>query len=178
VAYRIEPFDASRHETRTFSCGSPSQDNFLCRTARRQQRDGYTRLHVAIDAGDQAEPMTCLGFYAINSHAIGRSDLPADAASRSPRSGLIPAVFLSHLAVDLQHQGQGLGRILLVDALRQCQNVQQVLGIRLLLLDVSSEGGSAAMARRHRFYAALGFRPLPGHGNRLFLPLRARGSSK
>jgi GNAT superfamily N-acetyltransferase len=83
---------------------------------------------VAIDAGDQAEPMACLGFHAINAHAIGRSDLPADAAPRSPRSGLIPAVFLSRPAVDQQHQGQGLGRILQVDALRQCQRVQQVAG--------------------------------------------------
>lgn len=173
VIYRIEPFDASRHDTSTFFCGSQSQDNFLRRTARRQQRDGYTRLRVAIDGGDSIEAMTCLGFYAINAHAIGRSDLPADAAPRPPRSELIPAVFLSHLAVEQKVQGKGLGRLLLVDALKQCQRVQALLGVRLMLLDVSAEGGPAAIANRHQFYAAMGFRSLPGQRERLFLPLHS-----
>jgi GNAT superfamily N-acetyltransferase len=129
----------------------------LRRTARRQQRDGYTRLFVATTASESAEPRVVLGFYAINAHAIGTADLPAEAAPRPPRSNLIPAVFLSHLAVDQRHQGQGLGRILLVDALLQCQRVGQILGVRLL----------------HRFYAAMGFKPLPSRPERLFLPLRA-----
>jgi len=171
VIYRIEPFVPSRHETRSFCCGSPSQDNFLGRTARRQQRDGYTRLHVAINADELEEPIACLGFYAINAHSVGRLSLPTEAAPRPPRSELIPAIFLSHLAVDLQHQGQGLGRLLLIDALKQCQRVQAVLGVRLILLDVSPEGGEVAVANRRLFYASMGFRPLPGHSDRLFLPL-------
>jgi len=77
-------------------------------------------------------------------------NVPAEAAPRPPRSNLIPAVFLSHLAVDQRHQGQGLGRILLVDALMQCQRVGQLF----------------------RFYAAMGFKPLPDRPERLFLPLR------
>ena len=50
MAYRIEAFDSGLHDTREFSCGSDSQDNFLRRTAKRQQRDGYTRLYVATES--------------------------------------------------------------------------------------------------------------------------------
>ena len=50
MAVRIEAFDPGLHNTKDFRCGSDSQDNFLRRTAKRQQRDGYTRLYVATDA--------------------------------------------------------------------------------------------------------------------------------
>ena len=173
MRYRLEVFDPARHDSKDFRCGSSGQDNFLRRTARRQQRDGYTRLFVATTASESAEPRVVLGFYAINAHAIGTADLPAEAAPRPPRTNLIPAVFLSHLAVDQRHQGQGLGRILLVDALMQCPRVGQILGVRLLLLDVTAEGGEEDRTRLHRFYAAMGFKPLPGRPERLFLPLRA-----
>lgn len=172
MRYRIEAFDPGRHDTREFRCGSAGQDNFLRRTARRQQRDGYTRLFVATTASESVEPRVVLGFYAINAHAIGTADLPAEAAPRAPRSKLIPAVFLSHLAVDQRYQWQGLGRILLVNALQHCQRVAQILGVRLMLLDVAAEGGEDARARLHSFYAAMGFKPLPGHPERLFLSLR------
>ena len=173
VTYRIEAFDPARHQIRDFRCGSDSQDNFLRRSARRQQRDGYTRVYVATDPSDGSERRRCLGFYALNAHAIGRNDLPEAAAPRAPRSNLIPAIFLSHLAVDCRHQGQGLGRILLVDALQQGLRVQRILGVRLMLLDVTANGEAADRERLQTFYASMGFRPLPGQSQRLFLPLSA-----
>ncbi len=168
---RIEAFDPGRHDTKEFRIGSASQDNFLRRTAKRQQRDGYTRLYVATDAAVAGKPQACLGFYAINAHAIGVVDVPPDAAPRAPRSNLIPGVFLSHLAVDRKHQGQGLGRILLVDAMQQCQRARQILGVRLMMLDVAADAGESERARLKSFYASLGFRPLPGRPERLFISL-------
>ena len=128
MAVRIEAFDPGLHDTRDFRCGSDSQDNVLRRTAKRQQRDGYTRLYVAL---------------------------------------------LSHLAVDGRQQGKGLGRILLVDAMQQCQRAGQILGVRLMVLDVAGTAGAAERARLHSFYASMGFRPLPGRPERLFLSLSA-----
>jgi len=173
VAYRIEAFDPGLHDSKDFRCGSESQDNFLRRTAKRQQRDGYTRLYVATDAAQVDEPRACLGFYAINAHANGVADVPFDAAPRAPRSNLIPGVFLSHLAVDGRQQGKGLGRILLVDAMQQCQRAGQILGVRLMVLDVAGAAGAAEHARLHSFYASMGFRPMPGRPERLFLSLSA-----
>ena len=61
MAYRIEAFDPGLHDTKDFGCGSNSQDNVLRRTAKRQQRDGYTRLYIATDAAQTAERRACLG---------------------------------------------------------------------------------------------------------------------
>jgi GNAT superfamily N-acetyltransferase len=138
VAVRIEAFDPGLHDTKDFRSGSDSQDNFLRRTAKRQQRDGYTRVYVATDAAQAAEPRPCLGFYAINAHAIGVAEIPGDAAPRPPRSNLIPGVFLSHLAVDGRVQGKGLGRILLVDAMQQCQRAGHMLEQRNALASTAS----------------------------------------
>ncbi len=90
MAYRIEAFDPGLHDTKDFRCGSDSQDNVLRRTAKRQQRDGYTRLTVATDTAQAGEPRACLGFYAINAHAIGVADVPSDAARQPPRSKWMP----------------------------------------------------------------------------------------
>lgn len=91
MRYRIEAFEPGRHHTKEFLCGSAGQDNFLRRTARRQQRDGYTCLFVATAASEFLEERLVLGFYAINAHAIGRADLPPESAPRAPRSNLMPA---------------------------------------------------------------------------------------
>jgi GNAT superfamily N-acetyltransferase len=173
VAVRIDAFDPGLHDTKNFRCGSDSQDNVLRRTAKRQQRDGYTRLTVATDAAQTGEPRACLGFYAINAHAIGVADRPSDAAPQPPRSNLIPGVFLSHLAVDGRQQGKGLGRILLVDAMQQCQRAGQILGVRLMVLDGAGAAGDAERVRLHSCHVSMGFRPLPGRPERLFLSLSA-----
>ena len=91
-----------------------------------------TRLYVATEAAQVDEPRACLGFYAIIAHSIGVADVPSDAAPRAPRSNLIPGVFLSHLAVEWRQQGKGLGRILLVDAMQQCQRAVKASEAQML----------------------------------------------
>jgi GNAT superfamily N-acetyltransferase len=75
--------------------------------------------------------------------------------------------------IDGRHQGKGLGRILLVDAMKQCQRAGQIIGVRLMVLDVAGAAGDAERARLHSFYASMGLRPLPGRPERLFLCLSA-----
>jgi hypothetical protein len=65
---------------------------------------------------------------------------------------------------------------LLVDALQRCESVQQLLGVQLLLLDVSHNAGEAQRSRLHRFYASMGFRALLGWPDRLFLSIPALSS--
>ena len=101
------------------------------------------------------------------------ADVPFDAAPRAPRSNLILGGFLSHLAVDGRQQGKGLGHILLVEAMQQCQRAGQILGVRLMVLDVAGTAGAAERACLHSFNASMRFWPLPGRPERLFLSLRA-----
>jgi GNAT superfamily N-acetyltransferase len=66
----------------------------------------------------------------------------------------LPVVVLGRLAVDRRHQGQGLGRALVADALRRSLAARRLIGARALLVHAIDEEAAA-------FYRSLGFRPSP-----------------
>ena len=115
----IEPFDPGRHDRSDFSCGTVRLDNFLRFSAKRQQKDDFTRVYVAVAEGAPK----VLGYYAVNAHAIAIDDLGADRPRRAPRAGSIPALYLSMIAVDRIWQGKGLGSDLAIDALGRARSV-------------------------------------------------------
>ena len=163
----IEPLDPQRHDRAAFSCGTLRLDNFLKRTARKHQAGDFTRVWVATDVGNAG----ILGYYALNAHALEGDDLPADLMKKAPRFASIPAVYLSMIAVDRRHQGRGLGRILLADALSRAAAVADQIGLKAVVLDVIDDGGPEIMERRRTFYAGMGFRSLPSRPARMFISI-------
>ena len=161
----IEPLDPQKHDRAAFSCGTDRLDNFLKRTARKHQAGDFTRVWVATEGG-RAE---ILGFYALNAHSLEGDDLPANLTRNAPRSGGIPAVYLSMIAVDRRRQGQGLGRILLADALNRAAAAADQIGLKAVVLDVIEDGGPGITEKRRAFYAAMGFQSLPSRPLRMFI---------
>ena len=161
----IEPFDPRRHDRSGFSCGTARLDNFLRFSARKQQKDDFTRVFVAVAEGSPE----VLGYYALNAHAVATEALGADRPRRAPRTGSIPALYLSMIAVDRRRQGMGLGSDLAVDALGRALNVADEVGLKLVVLDVIDDGGEGVFARRKEFYRRLGFRNLENRPERMFI---------
>ena len=161
----IEPLDPAKHERGKFSCGVARLDNFLHRTARKQQAADFTRVRVLVEDGEAP----ILGYYALNAHALETVDNPPPEMVRhAPRSGSIPAVYLSMIAVDQRQQGRGLGRIL-ADALDQASAAAERIGIKAVVLHVIEDGGPEVAERRRAFYLAMGFLPFPSRPTRLFI---------
>ena len=163
----IEPLDTDRHDRAGFSCGVARLDNFLKRTARKHQTADFTRVWVATPA----DRPSIAGYYALNAHSLEIQDLPQTLARGAPRSGAIPAIYLSMIAVDLRQQGRGVGRFLLVDALLRAESAARDVGLKAVILDVIDDGGSEAAKRRQSFYAAMGFKPFPSRHSRMFIPI-------
>nr|WP_242470801.1 GNAT family N-acetyltransferase [Thiocystis violacea] len=69
-----------------------------------------------------------MGFYSLAMAAILKDQLPAAYATRFPRFPL-PVARLACLAVDRPHQGQGLGELLLMDALERCARLAVEIGM-------------------------------------------------
>lgn len=162
----IVPLDLAKHERAGFSCGIARLDNFLHRTARKQQAADFTRVRVLIEEGESP----ILGYYALNAHALETLDNPPPEMVRhAPRSGSIPAVYLSMIAVDQRQQGRGMGRMLLADALDQAVAAAERIGIKAVVLDVIEDGGPEVTERRRAFYLAMGFQPFPSRPTRLFI---------
>jgi ribosomal protein S18 acetylase RimI-like enzyme len=157
---RIEPLDRRKHDRAAFSCGEERVDNFLQKTAARQQDEDHTRVNVAcLDSSD-----TVIGFYALNSHAIDVQTLPDVVRKKLPNYRSISAVYLSVVGVHVGHQKRGLGRFLMADALTRCVGVADQIGVHFVVLDALNE-------RAAKLYRELGFVDLPGHEPRMIISM-------
>ena len=77
----------------------------------------------------------------------------------------LPATLVGRLAVDLNYQGQGLGELLLVDALNRSLAVSREIGSMAVIVDPIDEEAL-------NFYKKFGFMLLPDSG-KMFLPMAA-----
>lgn len=164
---KFEPFDPDKHDRTAFSCGVEQVDNYFRKTANKLQKAGNVRVSVLIDAGDRL-----LGFYAVNAHTIAYGDLPKKYARARPSHGSIPAAYISMIGVDQRFQGNGLGGVLLVEALKSLARASEALGIAVVLMDVLDCGNEEATKRRLALYSGYGFTPLQNSRLRLFMPIQ------
>ena len=120
------------HAVELFDCGQPALNQFLQRFALVNQKAHSAQTYVACCDGLVA------GFYSL---AVG-SVQPANASPRvikgQPQHP-VPVMILARLAVDVQHQGQGLGKALLRDALLRTEQAADIAGIRAVLVHAKDE---------------------------------------
>lgn len=156
VRYYIEAL-SSTHDRAAFDCGEPSLNDFLKRFARQNDEKGLSRTYVAVLPG---EPKI-YGYYTISSGAIRFENMP----EKLPRYP-IPVIHLGPLAVDVSAKGQGLGKILLLDALKRAASVSEQLGIYAVEVYALNTAARA-------FYLKYGFAPLLDDERHLYLTIKA-----
>ena len=142
----------------TFDCGQPALNQFLQRFALVNQKSNSAQTYVSCHSG------TVVGFYSL---AVGSVE-PAAAAPRVTK-GIpqhpAPVMILARLAVDLQHQGAGLGKALLKDALLRTTQAADIVGIRALLVHAKDETA-------RQWYLNWEFEPSPSDPFHLFLLMK------
>jgi GNAT superfamily N-acetyltransferase len=156
---RIEPLGA-QHDRGAFSCGNESLDRYLRTQASQDVRRGVARVFVAVT---REERTRIAGFFTLSAAWVIASDLPPEVARRLPRHP-IPAALLGRLAVDRNFARQGLGTILLADAIKKAMAAAETVAITVVIADPIDEAARA-------FYAAFGFRSLRGPRQQIFLTL-------
>lgn len=164
---RIEPLDRKQHDRAAFSCGEERVDNFLKKTASRQQDEDHTRVNVACLDADAV----VIGFYALNSHSIDVSTLPPHLHKKLPSYPDISAIYLSVVGVHAEYQGKGLGKLLMGHVFARCVDVADKIGAHFLVLDALNE-------RAAKLYRELGFVDLPGHEPRMLIRMAAVRKAK
>lgn len=100
---------AGNHDRQGFDCDRRELNDWLRRGARQHQDKGLSKTFVAVRG--IAPACAC---YALTLAELEYRHLPDAWRKKLPRR--IPGVRLGRLAVDRQHQGMGLGELLLVDA--------------------------------------------------------------
>ena len=158
--YRVEPL-GSQHDRASFTCGVEPLDRYLHQQARQnvEQRVAAVFVLVSTDSGKIA------GYYTLSSGAVLLTDLPLDIAKRLPRYPQVPVILLGRLAIAGDRQGQGLGEVLLIDALRRAYRQSDQVGAMAVVVDAKDD-------RARLFYERFGFRHLGDEAYRLFLPMR------
>lgn len=147
------------HVRSAFQCGQPLLDEWLAARAGQFDRRDLSRTFVATRP---SEPVV-LGYYSLATHRVTVDALPEGEARKLPRLD-VPVVLIGRLAVDRSVQGQGLGAILLVDALRRSLQISEQVGIRAVEVDAIDDAARG-------FYLKFGFRSLLDDPRHLFLPM-------
>ena len=132
VAYEPVRKLAGSDAVESFNCGQPALNQFLQRFALVNQKSNSAQTYVSCHSG------AVLGFYSL---AVGSVD-PVKAAPRVVKGMAhhpVPVMILARLAVDVQHQGVGLGKALLKDALGRTAQAADIAGIRALLVHAKDE---------------------------------------
>jgi predicted N-acetyltransferase YhbS len=142
-----------------FRCGKDMLDNYLHTQA---SQDVKCRLCVVFVMTDDT---TIKGYYTLSNASIPAELMPEALKKKMPGSyKTLPVTLLGRLAVDAKFKGQGLGGILLIDALKRSFSVaQESLGSIGVVVDPLDEDAVA-------FYKKFGFILLPDSG-KMFLPM-------
>jgi GNAT superfamily N-acetyltransferase len=170
---KLEPL-TGHHNRSAFDCGTAALNAWLKQTALQHQGKGISRTFVAV-AADQDAVQACirsgyqdvcestiLGYYALASAFVTFEQLPPSLSKRYPRQ--IPVTRLGRLAVRADMQAQGLGELLLLDAMGRARNAAQQVGSAGLFVDVND-------AKAARFYQKYGFQPGDEEALTLYLAL-------
>jgi GNAT superfamily N-acetyltransferase len=116
-AVRISPL-TSKDSLRRFTCGEQEIDSWACNKAAKWCGQNRTKVFTAHSEKQSA----AWGFYSLSCATEDGNKLTSQ-QDRSIWTSTVPLVYLGYLAVSKPLQNNGLGKLLLIDALRRAHHV-------------------------------------------------------
>jgi ribosomal protein S18 acetylase RimI-like enzyme len=159
----VELLNASHNRT-GFDCGSEALNRYLKQTARQHIQKGISRTLVLVDS---ANPVEIIGFFTLTLCEVRSEKMPPALSKKYPDK--VPGIKLARLAVAKQFQRQGIGEILMVEAMQRALLVAETAGGIGLFVDAKDDGAV-------NYYQRYGFVCLPDSRLEMFLPLSVMAS--
>ncbi len=154
-------FDRKAHRVDQFRCGEAPLDRWLTAYAgQNQQRDAARTFVTTRPDGKVA------GYYTLVAAQVEHEQATSAVSQGLSRHFPIPVALIARLAVTENHQGAGLGRSLLLDALQRVLRASDQLAVRAVTVDALDD-------RAASFYSHFGFEPSPLAPRTLMVPLDA-----
>ncbi|MGH2533610.1 MAG: GNAT family N-acetyltransferase [Thermomicrobiales bacterium] len=133
-------------------------DRYLRERAGQDVRSHMAAVHVMQDS--EAEQVA--GYFTLSCSSILPPDLPHEIVRKLPRYPALPAILLGRLALDSRYQGQGVGKLMLIHALRLARGFSEHVGAMAVIVDAKDANAS-------RFYQQFDFEPFTSIEGRLYL---------
>jgi predicted GNAT family N-acyltransferase len=111
-----------------------------------------------------SDKKTILGYYTLSQYSIQFADIPTEISRKLRKYSVVPATLLGRLARDISTKGQGIGELLLLDALHRALKMSEQVASAAIVPDPKDE-------QAIDFYKRYGFIELPKTERCLFLPM-------
>jgi ribosomal protein S18 acetylase RimI-like enzyme len=156
--FKIEPLSPS-HDRAAFFSSSEPLDRYLKHQASQDVRKKLTAVFVLTPDGK-----TIAGYYTLSNFSVVVHDIPESIRNRLTRMPEVPTTLLGRLARSFDFKGQGVGSLLLADALKRALQGSTQVASWAVVVDAKD-------AEAIEFYRRFGFIALPTNSQRLFLPM-------
>lgn len=155
---------SSKHIKEHFDCGQPLLTQYLQKQAKQDVKRKLTACFVICN--DRYEVK---GYYTLSNAGIEKNLLPEKISKKLPPSyQRLPVTLLGRLARDLKFNGERLGELLLIDALKRSYEASLRIGSIAVVVDPIDKAAQS-------FYLRYGFLDLPDSG-KMFLSMKTIGN--
>jgi GNAT superfamily N-acetyltransferase len=146
----------SSHKRNSFRCEEPSLENYL-----KKQAGQDVKRQVAACFILEGDGGVIKGYYTLSADSVDRTLIPEPLQKKLPYKNL-PVTLLGRLARDSNYKGQGIGELLLADALKRAYQASSTIGSCAVVSDPINE-------KARKFYECFGFISL--ESGRMFIPM-------
>ena len=154
----------SLSDRKGFCCGRSSLDHYIHEQVGQDIRRKLAVCFIFPDKDNQIK-----GYYTLSNDSIPADEFPEEYKMKFPKAySQLPVTLLGRLAVDQRYQGSGLGKLLLIDALKRSYEVSlKSIGSMAVIVNPLD-------AEAEKFYQKYGFVKLPDSG-KMFLSMKIVG---
>ena len=150
-----------KHNRKDFDCGKGLLNNYL----KNQAGQDIKRKLSACFVLSEKETNNIKGYYTLSNNSIPLSSFPEYIQKKLPKSYVsIPATLLGRLAIDTKFQGKGIGKIILIDALKRSYEISTEIGSFAVVVDPIDE-------EAEKFYKRYDFIKLPD-SKKMFIAIK------
>lgn len=153
----IEPL-AKTHDRSDFTCGNNRIDSYFREVVSQDVKRKYATCFVAREIATNR----VAGFYTLSSSNVPLNEVPESLAKKLPRYPTVPAVLIGWLGRHNDYAGDGLGELLLFDAIKTVATAP--IGAHAIFADAIDDKAVS-------FYTAFDFVPLLKRPRTLYLPI-------
>ncbi len=155
------------HDRNSFDCGENDLNLFIKNQASKHMQVGISKTMILPDITPQKNnKYKIFAFYTIAPSSIKRESLPAKLSKKLPHYP-VPVFLLAQMAIHIDYQGKGLGKITLIKALQYLWQVNSQMTAYAIVVDCLNNNVK-------QFYEKYGFETLCDYNGktRMYLPMK------